>query len=317
MSLVQALARAKFMKRNDDRENEGRGSPVKTVMGALTPRPKFPDPIRGGKKSSKLTPVAPTKIEDVPFRRQDRRIVNARKRRTMDRQLIKCLCFFGIVAVLAGVAFIVMWFQYKEQERLVDPFVIIGTCVVIFGLILILCTIEVCIKLQKNVKRVRDPEIDNVKSLHLIKHWIQPELIPYGWGQELDGKLDAHDHPDDSLLFQHDKAALASSRGGVGFRPGSAASLQGYNVVHPSSGADFMDESNPHMAMAIEMSQVRSHSAGITSDIFDESLRYSNIDRPKLQIDRSSPTLAKQWRGEFITEEERISNLFSPMKRTH
>ena len=52
----------------------------------------------------------------------------------------------------------------------------------------------------------------------------------------------------------------------------------------------------------------------ITSDIFDESLRYSNVDRPKLEISHSSPQREQQIRGEFVTEEERIANLFATKK---
>jgi hypothetical protein len=47
--------------------------------------------------------------------------------------------------------------------------------------------------------------------------------------------------------------------------------------------------------------------------------RYSHVMRPnEISIDRSSPTNRKQIRGEFQTEEERISNLFatsSPAKK--
>lgn len=244
---------------------------------------------------------------------------------------------------------------YFTAQKLVSPLLFLGVGIIIFGVILMLCSIEICSRLIKNMKRVKDPEIDRAKNLHQVKHWMDPgnlesfinnrhtlgaqwkliqlevlqsrsvlwlhalfsALIPYGWGQEEDYQ-DVSDVVEANLYG--DKAALVSSRGGAGIRPLSSVSNSPSNVIHPSNSPsqhtiiDFMDESSPHMVLALEMAQVRPNSADITSDIFDESLRYSNIDRPRLLIDRSSPTTAKQWRGEFISEEDRIANLFSPSK---
>lgn len=118
MSMIQALARSRFQKRNADqeRENEGRGSPVKTVMGGLATKPKYHDQMKKGKKFDKLAPKVPKSIEDVPFRRQDRRILNARKKRIMDRKLIKCLILFGLLALLGGVALILTWVYLKDNN---------------------------------------------------------------------------------------------------------------------------------------------------------------------------------------------------------
>ena len=42
---------------------------------------------------------------------------------------------------------------------------------------------------------------------------------------------------------------------------------------------------------------------------------YSHVNRPtEINIDRSSPTQDKQIRGEFVTEEDRIANLFGAPK---
>lgn len=49
----------------------------------------------------------------------------------------------------------------------------------------------------------------------------------------------------------------------------------------------------------------------LSSDIYDQSLRFSHVHRPSFHIDTSSPV--EQLRGDFISEEERIANLF---KRT-
>ena len=50
------------------------------------------------------------------------------------------------------------------------------------GLLTLLCSVEVCIRLYKAKKRVQDPELDNLINPHEVKHWMDPKLIPYGWG---------------------------------------------------------------------------------------------------------------------------------------
>lgn len=69
----------------------------------------------------------------------------------------------------------------------------------------------------------------------------------------------------------------------------------------PSDDSRASSPSQPHPDPALELS----------SDIFDQSLRFSHVHRPSFHIDTSSPV--EQLRGDFISEEERIANLF---KRT-
>ena len=45
-----------------------------------------------------------------------------------------------------------------------------------------MCSVEVCVRLYKAKKRVQDPELDNLINPHEVKHWMDPKLIPYGWG---------------------------------------------------------------------------------------------------------------------------------------
>ena len=51
---------------------------------------------------------------------------------------------------------------------------IAGAVVVGIGILIMFFSVEICIRLQKNVKRVKDPEIDGLKNLHHIKHWVDP-----------------------------------------------------------------------------------------------------------------------------------------------
>jgi hypothetical protein len=54
------------------------------------------------------------------------------------------------------------------------PFIIVGSVLCVFGVMVILFSIEVCIRLDKNVRRVMDPEVDAVGNLHNVKHWVPP-----------------------------------------------------------------------------------------------------------------------------------------------
>jgi len=46
----------------------------------------------------------------------------------------------------------------------------------------IIFSFEVCIRLHQANKRVVDPDLDNRINPHEVKHWIDPRIIPYGWG---------------------------------------------------------------------------------------------------------------------------------------
>ena len=46
----------------------------------------------------------------------------------------------------------------------------------------LLFSLEVCIRLYKETKREADPDLDNLTNPHEVKHWMDPKIIPYGWG---------------------------------------------------------------------------------------------------------------------------------------
>ena len=50
------------------------------------------------------------------------------------------------------------------------------------GLMTLLCSVEVCIRLYRETKRESDPDLDNLTNPHEVKHWMDPKIIPYGWG---------------------------------------------------------------------------------------------------------------------------------------
>jgi len=127
-------------------------------------------------------PTRPTKIEDVPFRRQDRRTLNARYRRIMDRKLILCIAGSGLILLGLGAGLLVVHSMYKEECTYIRPFIVIGPVLIGGSFMTLLFSVEICIRLYHNTKRVKDPDMDNVINPHEVKHWMDPEIIPFGWG---------------------------------------------------------------------------------------------------------------------------------------
>ena len=58
----------------------------------------------------------PKTIEEVPFRRQDRRILNSRKKRLMDRKLIRCILLMGLILIVVGGALVALWWQVEAGK---------------------------------------------------------------------------------------------------------------------------------------------------------------------------------------------------------
>jgi len=141
-----------------------------------------------------LNPKPPKTIEDVPFRRQDKRIINSRKKRVRDRKIIRCAIVAGILLILLGGLLISCWATFREGKReefifpartcssrldahFLGPMIIAGVAACIIGIIFILFSTEICQRLNANQKRVKDPEIDSVTNLHEIKHWVDPGTV--------------------------------------------------------------------------------------------------------------------------------------------
>ena len=124
-------------------------------------------------------------------------------------------------------------------------------------------------------------------------------MIPFGWGQEEDGNGMLTDDDIDTATLKDDDVYAGNPHHILEIR------------------ADFSDE-NPHITMKTLNSNAMASGSleddeddleSIPKEIFDESLRYSGVDRPKLSINRSSPL--PQRRGSFMDPEEKIANLFA------
>ncbi|CAB4068658.1 unnamed protein product [Lepeophtheirus salmonis] len=154
MNVIYKVIQEQF-KNAEDEDGNYPSSPSNTVLGALTPKSISKEPIISKIEMSThnkgIKIKIPHHIEDIPFRRQDKRILNARKKRIEDYKRTKIFLVLG--PVLAVIGFVVMMFS-----------------------------IEVCVRLIRSIKREKDPEIDEIENVHHIKHWVHPELIPFGWG---------------------------------------------------------------------------------------------------------------------------------------
>ena len=58
-------------------------------------------------------------IEDVPFRRQDRRILNSRKKRVILRHMYKCSCIMALILLMAGSALVTLYILFINGEFII------------------------------------------------------------------------------------------------------------------------------------------------------------------------------------------------------
>lgn len=185
IGMIQAN-RARKVSSEPNPEDVEAGSPVKTVLGSLAVGAG--GQAYGGQEQAreknrmKVVATKPTRIEDVPFRRQDRRILNARNRRLMDRKLIGFILSWGLVLTGLGSALIILRELYQEDFHFLRPLIIVGPVLIGGGVVCSLFSVEVIIRLYRANKRVQDPDLDNLVNPHEVKHWMDPKIIPFGWG---------------------------------------------------------------------------------------------------------------------------------------
>ena len=55
-------------------------------------------------------------IEDVPFRRQDRRILNSRKKRVILRHMYRCSCIMALFLLMGGSALVTLYILFIDGE---------------------------------------------------------------------------------------------------------------------------------------------------------------------------------------------------------
>jgi len=175
-------------------------------------------------------------------------------------------------------------------------------CAILFGSF----TIETCVTLKRAIARVQDKEIDEIKNLHLIKHWVEPDLIPFGWGHDRNDYGNNENNIDQAILKDDD---VYSGNPHL-IRVLKIDSLRIEEVGSEDDEISYVEQRAQIEAHSEANSEVFQNSTeSIPKDIFDESLRYSDVNRPKLSVITSAPLPPR--RGSFEDPNEKIANLFN------
>merc|ERR1719458_455438 len=183
MALKREEREKEEVEKKEKEEEEDAASPVKSVLASFGTQEisnKGEVTKRSLRAAEKL--LKPTRIEEVPFRRQDRRTLNARYRRRMDRRLILCIAGSSLLLLALGIGLLVVHQMYEEENSHIRPFIVIGPVLIGGGIMTALFSLEVCHRLYVSKKRILDPEVESLVNPHEVKHWMDPQLIPYGWG---------------------------------------------------------------------------------------------------------------------------------------
>jgi len=136
-----------------------------------------------GRARAKIEPVSlvPRTIEEAPLRRMDRRALNALRKRRADKHMIAFLLILGFIGLTLGVASVVLY--SRTDFKFIGLLIIVGPIMIITGVSFLICSLELGMRLSKQIKRVMDPSLLKTNNYHEVKHWIEPELINFGWGQ--------------------------------------------------------------------------------------------------------------------------------------
>jgi len=102
----------------------------------------------------------------------------------MDRKLITFLVSSGLVLLIMGFIMLAVYCLCKEEYHHTRPLVVIGPVLIGASLMTAMFSLEICVRLYQAQKRVQDRDLDSLgpNNLHEVKHWMDPKLIPYGWG---------------------------------------------------------------------------------------------------------------------------------------
>ena len=65
-------------------------------------------------------------------------------------------------------------FVYRKDFDVLKPLIIIGPIVVIAAICLLAFSIELLVRLRKQIKRVMDPNLLKTDNFHEVKHWVEP-----------------------------------------------------------------------------------------------------------------------------------------------
>ena len=137
-----------------------------------------------------------------------RRALNALRKRRSDKHMICCLSLTAVVLLAAGAGAGAAWRLLSAEVSWLGPLVILGPILVLAGILVIGFTVEICVRLRRQVKRqtilllyqshsrlnlttdqftrycegggksmifrVMDPSLLKTSNLHEVKHWVEP-----------------------------------------------------------------------------------------------------------------------------------------------
>ena len=77
----------------------------------------------------------------------------------------------GAVALTASLGALTLTDLHLKYS---GPLMILGLVLAVAGLVLIAFSVEMCLRLRRQIKRVMDPTLLKTSNLHEVKHWIEP-----------------------------------------------------------------------------------------------------------------------------------------------
>ena len=108
--------------------------------------------------------------------------LNVKNRIESDKKLVFFIVGMGFAFIVVGLFLLLLYKLYHEDIKEVKPVIVIGPCMLAAGAMCLFLSGEVCLRLYKKTKKVLDPDLDNIANPHEVKHWMDPKLIPFGWG---------------------------------------------------------------------------------------------------------------------------------------
>ena len=87
------------------------------------------------------------------FTAASRRALNALRKRRSDKHMICCLSLTAVVLLAAGAGAGAAWRLLSAEVSWLGPLVILGPILVLAGILVIGFTVEICVRLRRQVKR--------------------------------------------------------------------------------------------------------------------------------------------------------------------
>ena len=93
--------------------------------------------------------------------------------------MICCLSITAVLLLAGGGGALALWTGVLTDMEIKysGPLMILGLILSLAGLVLIAFSVELCLRLRKQIKRVMDPSLLKTSNFHEVKHWIEPGIV--------------------------------------------------------------------------------------------------------------------------------------------